>query len=352
VKIVVAGCGKQAPKHIKAFQNLPDIDAIAVADAMPERAHEVAAQFGVAICENLDRALADDKVSAIVICTPTATHLPFVCRAIASGKHVLCEKPGGGSAAAMTAAKAGQGGFIVRIGYLYRFAPAIAESRRMMLGAEGDGVSPTLGRIRAARFRIGGQGSHAGWKHLSAHGGGAINEMMSHMIDLALWMFGPVCDCEVIAKNRVFDRRDIDGVAHTVDAEDYIAARLQTCSGVPVTIEADFLSARFWQHIEIRGDNGILVASIEPSFFSFCRLEPPCGGFPAGTRRLGSGETDLYALQAVDFLDAIRSREARGAGCDLGEAAQSALILEALRDAPFSPVIEPPLESARPWRAL
>ena len=354
MKIAIIGCGKQAPKHIKGFRNLARIHAIAVADPVHERARAFATQHGAAIYPDPGLPFDDEDVSAIVICTPTATHMPLIRRAIESGKHVLCEKPGGSGGASEAIeleVEARQAGSVVRIGYLYRFAAAIAASRRMMLGAETDGISRILGTIRSARFRIGGQGSLAHWKHLSAQGGGAINEMISHMVDLALWMFGPARDCEVVVKNRVFDRRVIEGVEQAVDAEDYIVARLQTRSGVQVTLEGDFLSTRFWQQIEIRGDNGILVASIEPSFDSFCRLERPNGAFPSGVQRLRSREHDLYAMQAKDFLDAIADGASPHVGCDLGEAAQGRAILDALRDAPFSRKSEPPPESERPWRA-
>ena len=42
----------------------------------------------------------------------------------------------------------------------------------------------------AQQFRLGRRGSHKAWKHRAQTGGGAANEMLVHMLDLALWYFG------------------------------------------------------------------------------------------------------------------------------------------------------------------
>ncbi len=62
-------------------------------DGTPGRAAQKAAEFGGKAFDTLDEALADPGIDAAVICTPTRSHCDLAVRALAAGKHVLCEKP-------------------------------------------------------------------------------------------------------------------------------------------------------------------------------------------------------------------------------------------------------------------
>jgi myo-inositol 2-dehydrogenase/D-chiro-inositol 1-dehydrogenase len=42
---------------------------------------------------NLDEALADPSVKAVIICTPTAEHKTAILKSARAGKHIMCEKP-------------------------------------------------------------------------------------------------------------------------------------------------------------------------------------------------------------------------------------------------------------------
>jgi predicted dehydrogenase len=315
MKIAVIGCGKQGARHLVSFRGLADLVA---ADRDPARAAAAAADHVAPI----DAVFADCDVAAVVIAAPTPFHAGLAQRAIASGKHVLCEKPFGADAsvARRVAAAAARQGLVGRVGYLYRFAPAI----RAALAA-----LPRLGRIESAHFAIAAPGGHAAWKHRRDAGGGVVNELASHMVDLALWFFGPLRECAVAAKEGAMARRIIDGVAVESDSDDRIMARLTGNYGIAITIEGDFAAPCFSQWLEIRGDNGLVRASIDPAFDSVLELggrrSPLAPGAPS----------DLYSLQAKNFLDAIARRDPVPDGaCDLAEAAAACALLETLNAAP------------------
>ena len=337
VKIAVIGCGKQAPKHIRAFQRLTEIHEVALADVLPDRARAAAEQLGTGVYATVDDLFADRAAEAIIICTPTPTHAPLIRRSLETGKHVMCEKPfceTVGDAEAM-ASELTRLGLVGRIGYIYRFAPMIAEAKAMIAGAEEDGITPALGKITAASFRISGPGSHAVWKHRRAQGGGVVNEMISHMVDLVIWFFGPVQTCEVLIKNRVFDRRTIENAVHAADAEDFIIARLKTASGISVTVEGDFISAQFTQQIEIRGENGTITASIDPNSPSFYHLRQERGRYHSGLHMFPPQGSDLYTLQAKDFIAAISDGASQQIGCTMAQAAESLAVLDQMHAKPM-----------------
>lgn len=291
MKIAVIGCGKQGRRHLAAFAAIPGVSKLVAADLDSARSREA----GVAAV-SIAAVFADPSIASVVIATPTPAHLMLVRRAVAARKHFLCEKPFGANATeGYEIAHAASGaGIVGRVGYLYRFAPSIIGARDAM---------PGLGQIESARFAIAGPGNHAVWKHRRESGGGAINELASHMVDLANWFFGPHRDSVVLEKSQRHARRPIDGARIIADAEDRIVARL----GDAVTITADFAAPRFSQSLEIRGEHGAIRASIE-------------------------GAPDLYRRQAQAFLAAIAG-DRTGDACDPIEAAQASAVLETMNRA-------------------
>ncbi|KHM93738.1 Gfo/Idh/MocA family oxidoreductase, partial [Xanthomonas vesicatoria] len=66
----------------------------------------------VTVVADLDSALADPALDAVVLATPNQTHAPFALQALAAGKHVLVDKPfalDAAQARAMVAAAAAAG---------------------------------------------------------------------------------------------------------------------------------------------------------------------------------------------------------------------------------------------------
>ena len=57
------------------------------------RREQLAAKHGARATANLDAALADPAVGAVMICTPPRTHAAIIERAARAGKAVFCEKP-------------------------------------------------------------------------------------------------------------------------------------------------------------------------------------------------------------------------------------------------------------------
>lgn len=294
----------QGLRHLAAFARDPRVSSLIVFDPDPARGQAAAARFGVAWA-SLDAVFDDAEIAAVVIAAPTSAHPSLARRALAAGKHVLCEKPLGADAAAAAALaeQAAAARLVAHVGYLYRFAPTIAAARDALAG---------LCTVRAARLAIAGPGDRALWKHRRDSGGGAINEMASHMVDLALWCFGPMRDCDVLERTQQRHRRTIAGEDAAVDAEDRVAARLVSHAGVAIALEADFAAPRFAQSFEAEGVGGTLRASIE-------------------------GSPDLYPIQAAAFLDAIARKP--GAGCGFAEAAQVCAVLERLHRAPLAATV-------------
>jgi predicted dehydrogenase len=93
-----------------------------------------ARERGIVCSAELEPALADPKVKAVVLCTPHSKHAAQVVRAAQAGRHVFCEKP-----LALTRADAlrslaavEQAGVTLGVGHERRFEPGIMELRRLI----------------------------------------------------------------------------------------------------------------------------------------------------------------------------------------------------------------------------
>ena len=131
-----------------------------------------------------------DDVHAVIIATPNFTHAPIALAAIAHGKHVLCEKPlalNAADARAMAEA-ADRAGVRHMTAFTYRFVPAMRYLRHLV--QRGDLGQPY--HYRSCRLQDWGT-RNLGWRQVKKLAGtGELGDMLSHRIDFAHLLVGPM----------------------------------------------------------------------------------------------------------------------------------------------------------------
>lgn len=174
-------------RHANCYARLPGVDLVAVCDIQPALAVEVAARHECTPffdAGELYRAARPDVVS---VCTPPATHAEISLAGIASGAHVLVEKPMAPSlddcAAMIDAARSAN--VTLMLGHRKRFAPPFA--RLYDLTSEGG----PLGRIRfvSVRYMWGGVPSND-WFWREDDGGGPLLDSHVHIADTLGYLVG------------------------------------------------------------------------------------------------------------------------------------------------------------------
>jgi predicted dehydrogenase len=94
VNVGIIGCGLWAREIIKTLALIPHGPVVAVADPYPaylRRAGDLAP--GAQRYKTHTELLADPKVQAVIIATPTHQHRDLAIEALKAGKHVYCEAP-------------------------------------------------------------------------------------------------------------------------------------------------------------------------------------------------------------------------------------------------------------------
>ena len=92
--IAVIGCGYWGMNYVRIFNELTDSRVAAVCEQSPERLKEAARRFpNVYLTTQIDDALSQPDVEAVVVSTEASSHYNVARRSLAAGKHLLVEKP-------------------------------------------------------------------------------------------------------------------------------------------------------------------------------------------------------------------------------------------------------------------
>jgi predicted dehydrogenase len=140
LRIGTLGAARITPAAlIKPAHHIPEVTVAAVAARDPERARRFAAKHRIRRVHDSYQDLIDDPaVDAVYNPLPNSLHAQWTLRAIAAGKHVLCEKPFTANAAeaAEVAAAAGASGLVVMEAFHYRYHPLARRMREVVAAGE------------------------------------------------------------------------------------------------------------------------------------------------------------------------------------------------------------------------
>ncbi|MFC1959814.1 inositol 2-dehydrogenase [Chloroflexota bacterium] len=94
IRVGLVGTGRIGQIHACTLATMPGVELVTVTDLDQDAARTCAAAVGVAhVADNYQQLLADDTLQAVLICSSTDTHAPFIIQAAEAGKYIFCEKP-------------------------------------------------------------------------------------------------------------------------------------------------------------------------------------------------------------------------------------------------------------------
>ncbi|HEU5212112.1 MAG TPA: Gfo/Idh/MocA family oxidoreductase [Gaiellaceae bacterium] len=232
----VVGLGYWGPNLARNFDDLGTLAWLC--DADPGARERFASRYPQArVTGDLDELLSDPDLEAIVIATPVPTHYPLAKRALASGKHVLVEKPPAmhGDEMEELAAIAEERDLTLMPGHLLLYHPGVRKLKELIDSGElGDvlciyGNRQNLGIVRT-------------------------NEN-------ALWSLG-VHDLSVILY--LLDEDPVEAVAHgrdflTEGVEDVVFCYLRFPSGKIAHMHLSWLDPHKMRRMTVVGDHKMAV---------------------------------------------------------------------------------------------
>ncbi len=349
IGVGVIGMGWMGQVHSRSYNNVPqrfpesgiETRMVICADDVEGRAQTYQQAYGFEQCTtDWQEVVAHPDVDVISVTTPNFLHLEIVKAIAAACKHVYCEKPVGRgpveTAAAAAAAKAA--GILSFIGYNYRWAPVVQHARQLI----SDGKIGDLTHYRG-RFLTGYANSPHGvlsWRFQEDMAGlGTLGDLLSHVIDMAHMIAGPVK--RVVGNRHTYiPQRPLatkgegthfsvqtDGPMGDVTNEDYDGVLVQFENGAQGTFEAcRIIKGKDCEMaFEVNGTNGALDWNFERmnelnlylpndgSYQGYTRLysspdHPNHMAFTPGTA-MGLGYDDLKTIEAHEFLKCVVAGE-------------------------------------------
>lgn len=187
-RVGIIGAGLIGAKRARALGSTARL--LAVADQQKDRAKDLASRYSADVEDSGSALIARDDLDIVIVCAYHSALADLGIRALASGKHVLVEKPGGTRPEEMRAleAAASKAGKTAAIGFNHRFHPALSAARERV---HSGNYGPVL--YLRGRYGHGGRpGYEKEWRANPAlSGGGELLDQGIHLIDLCQWIAGP-----------------------------------------------------------------------------------------------------------------------------------------------------------------
>ncbi len=287
IGIGVIGMGWMGELHARSYQQVPvrfpdaplTPELVICADEFEKRALGSQAKYGFGTAAtNWRDVIGNDAVDVVHITTPNNLHLEIATAAAEAGKHVFCEKPVGRNPGetAQIAAAVREAGVNSHVGFNYRWVPVVQKAKQIIdEGRIGD-ITHYRGQF------LEGYGANPNamltWRFAEEESGlGALGDIMSHTVDMAHMLAGPVT--RVVSQKETFIKErpaavpgegthysiGAGGPLEKVSNEDYVGALVQFESGARGSFEVcrvvvgEKLGLRF----QINGTTGAMHWSLE-----------------------------------------------------------------------------------------
>ncbi|HUZ02100.1 MAG TPA: Gfo/Idh/MocA family oxidoreductase [Thermomicrobiaceae bacterium] len=270
LRVAVIGLGLWGARaHLPALVACPDVELVALADPDVVARGAVAAAHGIRdVFDDGARLLESvEHLDAVVVATPTDTHHDLVLAACRRGLHLLCEKP-----LALDLPQARRmvesleaSGRIGKIGFLFRFSPAMSRLRQLV--AEGAIGEVQLVEVRAVNAQFADPARPLHWKMRRARAnGGAFVEYGAHSLDLAQWLAGPITRVVAHGLTLVPERPDRRGGTAAVDVDDAATVIAVHAGGAESVVRVGWASYPVGgDGLRVYGSRGSLAWELDPS---------------------------------------------------------------------------------------
>jgi predicted dehydrogenase len=303
IGLAIIGLGPASQPHSKSLLDLSDqIEVHWAASRSPERISAYQQQFPFRTTTDIEAAINDPAVDAVLVLTPPSSHLDVSQRCFAAGKHVLVEKPLELTLerAERLVASASAAGRRLGVVLQHRFRPASLRLRQI-LDAGGLGTIQA-GFLSVPWWRPQSYYDEPSRGTLARDGGGVLLTQAIHSLDLFRSLVGV---SEVIAA----DVRTTE--LHRMETEDYVAALLRLGNGAPGTLMTT--TAAYPGHperIEIIGTKGfasLIGGTLRLSLLNGEEEIVEAEGSTGSGASIMDFPHDAHRALIADFIEAVRN---------------------------------------------
>ncbi len=240
MRAAVIGVGAIGRNHARLYNEIENVELVAVADNDPAAAARVGGQLHTRSYGDYREMLAQERIDAVSVSVPTMLHHQVALDCIAAGVNVLVEKPIAATVAegeAMIAA-ATKAGVKFTVGHIERFNPAIIELKQRLDAGE-------IGRVFQVHAR------RLGPFPARIRDVGVVIDLAIHDVDIMRYLVGS----EV---SRVYAETAQNlNTAH----EDLLSGLLRFDNGTIGVLDINWLTPTKIRELQVTGEKGMFLAS-------------------------------------------------------------------------------------------
>ncbi len=234
IRVGIIGQGRSGYGiHAHVLKQMPeDYEIAAVTDSLPERCDRAVAEFGCDAYLDRKEMLGRTDLDLIVNATPSQMHAPVTMEFLSAGFNVLCEKPLAVHTTDTDAliSMARDKGKLLTVFHQHRFSPYFRQIKKVI-------ASGVLGRIVMFKIYSNNFSRRWDWQALQECCGGNLLNTGTHMLDLALQIFGtdtmPDITCLMDRANTFGDADDHVKVLMHKDGHPAIDFEVSSCCAYP-----------------------------------------------------------------------------------------------------------------------
>ena len=309
VRIGLFGTGRIGQVHAMSLAALDEATLTWVCDPVVEGAARTAAQYGGRVSDNPEEVFASREVDAVIVASPTATHLDLVDMAIDAGVPVLCEKPIDLDITRVDALrlKAAESAVPIALGFNKRFDRHFVELKRRVAAGE-------IGNLEQLIITSRDPGEPPA-SYLSGSGG-IFRDMTIHDLDMARYFIPDIV--EVCARGANIFSEDIRKEG---DFDSAVITLRGSRDELVTIVNSRHAAYGYDQRIEAFGSKGLLQVANKND--SLVRHWGHKSVEAAGTYQSFFIEryAEAYRLEVAEFIRAVRGMPSRSPGFEDGRAA-------------------------------
>jgi myo-inositol 2-dehydrogenase/D-chiro-inositol 1-dehydrogenase len=295
VTFAVLGCGRIGRMHASVLARHPRAKLVCVYDVNDASASETAAALGVAKAASVEAVLADPSISAVLIASPTDTHVDLIIAAARAGKSILCEKPIDldMSRVLMCQDAIKPYDVTIMIGFNRRFDPSFRAIRERVTKGE-------IGIVEQVVITSRDPAPPA--PHFVKASGGMFRDMSIHDFDMARYLVGDIAEVHafggVLFDEMLGELGDIDSAMITLKAK----------SGALVQINNTRRCVYGYdQRVEVFGSGGMLLAGNQRATAVQSSTANTTDAADVLLHSFIQRYADAYAAEVGHFVDCLES---------------------------------------------
>jgi len=300
-KILVIGCGSIGERHIRNLKSLTAAEIVAC-DMDKQRLEHVKEKYHLKAFGDYRQALGED-VDAVLVCTPTRSHISPALAAIRGGCHVFIEKPLSHTLRGVDDLidEAKHRGLTLMVGFNLRFHPALQLIRKLVDRQQ-------IGKPIAAKAHAGSyflyRSRYHSWKDYTQDyaakkvGGGVILDSATHHIDYVTSLFGEAK--EVFCYSGRMSSLGLE-------AEDIAEILLKFETGTVASLHVNFVQQPYQIKYEIIGERGTITWDVADNAVKFCGDRD--NKWQTVTLESNFDYNETYIQELIHFLGCISGSE-------------------------------------------